>query len=163
MYTEGRWRSRSASEHPFFTNVVDYLVHISRRGRLEDANNTAKSIHEPNTTATVTKSRSFLGLCYVFGRLVPSFKRISASLSSRLKKTQAKDLGPLHEDKLQDLDILQEKLISPWVLCLPTQNEYCILEKDACDKDVTYVILQSALRWMLDLAEANGKLVRCML
>lgn len=84
----------------FLHKQIHYLDHIIRPDRLEDANHTADAIYKLKTPTSVTEQRPFLELCNVFRRVVPNFANITSPLSSFLKKTKAKYLEPLEEDKL---------------------------------------------------------------
>lgn len=52
------------------------------------------------------------------------------------------ELGPLNEEQLKPLDILQEELISPPVLTLPKRKGQFTLDTDGCDRQVGGVQLQ---------------------
>lgn len=84
-----------------FTNIINYLRQFITPGLLEIANHTTDEIREGKIPTTVTKVRSFLGLCNVFRRFVTNFTRISSPLPRRLNKTQAKDLGLLRKTSLR--------------------------------------------------------------
>lgn len=78
----------------FFTNYIDYLGHAIKLGLFEDGNRTAAAIYKLKVTTTVTKLRSFRGLCNNFGQIVQSFAKTALPLSRRLRKTKEEELGP---------------------------------------------------------------------
>lgn len=58
---------------------------------------------EVEVLTTVIALRTFLGLYYVPGQLVPSFAGSASQLSERLCRSQAEKIGPLVEKQLSAL------------------------------------------------------------
>lgn len=126
----------------FFTNRTDNVGRIVRPGRLEATRHAADTIRKFETPSTVSGLRPIIGLCNVLRRFFPNFAKIASPLSRGLKKTLAKDIGPLEKHELQALDSLKENLESLAVRSMPKQNRQYILDTDACDKQVRCVLLQ---------------------
>lgn len=124
-----------------FTNSTKYLEFTILPGQRVVANHIANVIRKVKTLTMVSELRSFLGICYVFGRFVPNFARIVSPLPKRLKEIHSEFLRPLKEDKLHDLHTLKEKLISPLVISFPKHNGHYTLDNDTYDEKVGCVLL----------------------
>lgn len=85
---------------------------------------------------------NFFDLWNVFRRSFPNFARIHSPLSTRVKKTQGKDLESFEENELWTLDSLKEKLISPPLLSFPKQNGDYTSNTHIRDKQTGRVVLQ---------------------
>ena len=70
----------------FFSEMVDYLGHVIRPGRLGVAERNTEALRHAAPPRTQTELRSFLGLCNVYRRFVPKFPAIAAPLNAYLTK-----------------------------------------------------------------------------
>lgn len=125
-----------------FTNMIDYLGHISLSGWIDIANDTANAVRKRKAPTTVTGLRSLLAISSVFRSLVPNLARISSALSRSFKKTEANDLEPLEKDELLALDTPKKNSIWLPVLSLPKQIGLYTLDTDAGDEQVKRALLQ---------------------
>lgn len=123
----------SLKNFAFFTNPIDYLGHLIKLGRPKVDNNTTDGTRGLKEPMTVIELRSFLGPCKVIRQFVFNFSIIASSVSKQLKKTQAKDFGPLNKKERNELNVLKEKLISPRILTLLERKGQFTLHTDACD------------------------------
>jgi Reverse transcriptase (RNA-dependent DNA polymerase) len=62
----------------FFRDTFNYLGHVIRPGKLEVAAKNTDALKTAKPPATQTELRSFLGLCNVYRRLVPSFAKVAS-------------------------------------------------------------------------------------
>lgn len=83
----------------------------------------------------ISKVRSFIGLCNVYGCLVRNFARPVALLNKKIKETESFRLE-LDIVVCKAVDVLKEKLKTLPVLALPRRDKHCIFETDACDIQV---------------------------
>lgn len=74
----------------FFTDVIDYLAHVTNHEKIEVENHTAGDISKLQLRTTVTELRSFLGLYNVFRRFLPNFAKSASTLSKQLRKLRMK-------------------------------------------------------------------------
>lgn len=126
----------------FFTNRLVLLDDTLRPGQIKVANHNADVIRELKKINTATELQLFLGLCAVFRRAISDLTTIASPLSTRLKKTYVKRLGPLENHELQALHTSREELKSPPAISLTNQTGHYTLDQYACDKQVRCVIIQ---------------------
>lgn len=106
------------------------------------ASHTADTIRNLQVRTTVTELRSSFKLCNVSIRFGLYFVRIASLLSKRLRDSHAKELVPLHREKLSSLEALKKNLISQSVLNLPKSNGHDILDTDASNRQIGFAILK---------------------
>lgn len=90
----------------------------------------------------MTELKSFLGVCNLFRRFVPNFARIAALLNRKSEKGPTFHFGKLNETKIEALETLQYRLLSPPILALLRPNGRYTLDTDVCDKQAECVLLQ---------------------
>lgn len=100
-----------------FSEKIDYLGHIIRTGRLENANNTTEAIQQQKDPTNLSELGLF-GPCDVFCRLVPNYSRILATLNQKPKNEQAKTFDGLGVDKKQAAESLKTLSTHPLILAL---------------------------------------------
>ena len=85
----------------FFKNMVDYLGHAVRPGKLAVAQKTTRAVEEFRLPETQTHIKSFLGLSDVYRRFVPNFARIAGPLNALLKKGMPPTPYPLSPEAVE--------------------------------------------------------------
>lgn len=70
----------------FVKDEIDYLGHEVRRDRLGRSTKSTDAICEPQQPTNLTELKSFLRLCDLYRRSVPSVIRIAAPLNCKLEK-----------------------------------------------------------------------------
>lgn len=125
----------------FFSETIDYLVHVIRPRRLEIASHLTDAIRELKEPKKLTELCSFLGFCNVCRRFVLNFARLAAPSNDKLRKDQPKTFGSLNEKERESMNSLKYALISPPVLALPNVAEHMTLDTDACNVQVGCVSL----------------------
>lgn len=105
----------------------------------DETRDTIKTIKYPPTT---TEMWSILGLCNVYGRVVPSFTGKTAPLKKMLKN------GALTKFDLEDgahvaVEERKKNLTEPQILALRKTNQPYQIETDAFHKQVGWVRLKS--------------------
>lgn len=125
----------------FFQESIDYLGHIVRPGKLSVAAKTCEAVQRARPPTTQTELRSFLGLCNVYRRFVPSFARIAAPLNRNLMKDTPKSFE-LNEEQIESYEQLKSCLVKPPILALPRNGFKYVLDTDACDYQVGCVLMQ---------------------
>lgn len=126
----------------FFAEVVVYLAHLIRPGSLELAGHTSDAAAKLEHSSTQMEWRSFLRLCNVFERLIPSFARLAAPLNKTLRKDQSETFGFLEENESTAVKPLNEVLLSFIVPALTRTKRQYTLDTDVFDEQVGGVLLQ---------------------
>lgn len=91
----------------FITSCIDYLGPVIKHGPLEVANHAADGKHELKVPTRVSEPRSLFVICIVFQVIIPNLARVVSLLSTRLEKTQEKELRPLNAEVLKELNVVK--------------------------------------------------------
>ena len=126
----------------FFSEMVDYLGHVIRPGRLGVAEKNTEALRDAAPPRTQTELRSFLGLCNVYRRFVPKFSSIAAPLNAYLTKGKPAMFGILSKEAVTAFDTLRHKLLHPPILALPRQSGHLWLDTDASNSQLGCCLLQ---------------------
>lgn len=127
----------------FFRNKMEYIGHMISPVSLEAAPQETTAIEKLKPPSNVIDLRFFLGLFNVFKRFLPNyFARISAPLNLKLRKGQLTTFDILNEEELGALPKLQRRLVKAPVLALPKSKGEYVVETNACDRQVGFVLLQ---------------------
>ena len=76
----------------FFRKAVDYLGHHLLPHKLQVLKKNVEAIEQSEAPKTKTQVRSFLGLCGVYRRFVPSYALIAKPLTALTKKVHQRAL-----------------------------------------------------------------------
>jgi hypothetical protein len=120
----------------FFRPSVDYLGHVIHPGKLAVSQKNILSIEKAQHPTTRTQLRSFLGMCNVYRKFVPSFAKIASPLTDLLKKGQPDTYNELTEEQANAFLLLRTALIKPPILALPKEGGSFILDVDASDYQI---------------------------
>lgn len=121
-------------QHCFFTtDVVDYLGHTLRPGKLEGARITTGALRCFRLRTNISVLRLFFGFCDVYLRFVPTFSRTAARLNAKLKKGESMSFT-LHKSELVGMEQLKDKLTTPPILAFPIGEGKLANHTDAWDK-----------------------------
>jgi len=116
----------------FFRTTVEYLGHEIKPGRLGLMDAHTRALREARFPTTRTQVRSFVGMCNVFRRLVPSFARMAAPLTDLMGSTAPALVPPATPLQQQGFDRRKEALTTTPVLALPRRGRKYVLDVDAC-------------------------------
>lgn len=72
----------------FFAETIDYLRHVIRHARLEFAENTVEAVVKLEHPAFQKELSSYLGVCNIFVRFVPSITKLTAHHNKELRQDQ---------------------------------------------------------------------------
>lgn len=113
-------------ECEFFTNPIDYLSHVIRSGCLKGSTVTIDAVPGPEHPTKLRALRSFLCLCNVFQRFVPSFACIAASATRNYGKVNRRSLT-VYPTKNISLGDAKSKADRAWSTSAPTFTRvlYC--------------------------------------
>lgn len=126
----------------FFTNKIEYLWPVIHPSRLEIANYNTDATRDLKVLTTQTELHSFINLCNIFCRFVPSFARTTSLLIVRLRKSPAKEFGHLKKEELTGSWTLKERLISPMVFALLRKGGRYTLNIGTCERQLWCVFLR---------------------
>jgi RNase H-like domain found in reverse transcriptase/Reverse transcriptase (RNA-dependent DNA polymerase) len=126
----------------FFRDTVNYLGHVIRTGKLEVATKYTDALETAKPPTTKTELRSFLGLCNVYRRFVPSFAKVASPLNALLRKGERPELGILTDEQVSAFNALREKLTHPPVLTLPKKEGLFVLDTDASAEQIGCCLFQ---------------------
>lgn len=118
----------------FFAETIDYLGHIIWPGRLELAEHITDDVAKLEHPSILTELCSFLSLCNIIRRFVPSLAHLAAPINRKLRKDQAKYFVPLDEKKSTSDSRLKGELVRTPVLTLLKSKDQYTLDTDTCDK-----------------------------
>lgn len=125
----------------FFSKNIDYSSHVISPGKLSVSAKTTEAVKAFMYPNRVSKLRSFLRACDVYQRFVPNFARPASSLNKKFKERDPLQFDINRED-LKAVDVLDKKLTTPPVLALSGSNGQYIIDTDAHDTQVGFVLLQ---------------------
>ena len=126
----------------FFTESVNYLGHAIRPGLLQVGDKSLDAIGEAKPPTTPTQVRSFLGLCNVYKRFVPSFVHISAPLVSLTTNDAPDHIPSLTAQQLQAFETLKNALIHAPIIHLPRSGLTYIVDTDASNAQLGCALFQ---------------------
>jgi transposase InsO family protein len=126
----------------FFKETVNYLGHVIQPGKLAVATKNTEALKHAKAPTTLTELRSFLGLCNVYRRFVPSFARIAAPLNALLRKGESRSEFAFTELQHEAFDSLREKLLHPPILALPRAAGQFVLDTDASQEQIGCCLFQ---------------------
>jgi hypothetical protein len=126
----------------FVKDNISYLGHVIRPGKLAVAEKNTAALKDAQPPTTQTELRSFLGLCNVYRRFVPSFASIASPLNALLRKGESPKLESLTENQLNSFNTLRAKLLDPPVLALPRREGRYILDTDASQEQIGCCLYQ---------------------
>jgi len=126
----------------FLPTTVEYLGHEIKQGRLGVMDAHTRARREAHFPQTRTQVRSFVGMCNVFLRLVPSFARMAAPLTDLMGSTAPVLVPPATPLQHQAFDRLEEALTTPPVLVLPRRGRKYVFDGVACGTQVGAALLQ---------------------
>lgn len=127
----------------FFETEVDHVGHIIRPRKLELSMTTCIALKRALPPTTQTELRSFLGLCNLFRRFVPSSACIPVHLNRKLEKHQPVGSTHLSDEEFQSFDRLKPISVSPPILVLPGKCGTYMLDTDACEDQLSCALLQA--------------------
>lgn len=116
-----------------FAEIINYLSHVIRPGRLELAETTTKDIRELQEPATQTEMRYILGIFNVFPQFVPNVSRLVTPHKKKLWEAQPKSFHELRIQERQLVDDLNETVTNPPILAFLWATDDYILDTDAGD------------------------------
>lgn len=125
----------------YFSSKIDFLVHEISVVKLQVSYRTTHAIKWLSQSKEVSRMRSFLGLCNVSQRLILNFARPAWPLDQRWKKGELTRLKLIDCGKVA-CDRLKKMLTSNSVLALPRSTSQLTIDVDACNYQVSCVLLQ---------------------
>ena len=126
----------------FFRTTVEYLGHEINPGRLDVMDTHTRALREAHFGTTRTQVGSFVGMCNVFRRFVPSFARMAAALTDLMGLTAPVLVPPATPLRQQALDRLREAFSTAPVPALPRRGRKYILDVNMCGTQVGATLLQ---------------------
>jgi len=96
----------------FFRTTVEYLGREIQLGRLGVMDAHTRALREAHFPTTRTQVRSFVGMCNVFRRFVPSFARMAAPLTDLMGSTAPVLVPPATPLQQQAFDRLKGALMT---------------------------------------------------
>jgi len=126
----------------FFRTTVEYPGQEIKPGRLGVMDARTRALREAHFPTTRTQVRSFVGMCNVFRRIVPSFARMAAPLTDLMGSTAPVLVPPAAPLQQEAFDRIKEALNTPAVLALPRCGRKYVLDVDACGTQVGAALLQ---------------------
>lgn len=121
----------------FFTNLVRYLGHIVRLGRLEIDESHVASLQKAEAPTSITDQRSFLGFVNVYRRFIPHFTRIAKPLCEQLKGSKRKeDAVDWTGDAESAFRELIDAVSSPNMRAIPLRGLKYSMDIDTCSYQV---------------------------
>lgn len=127
----------------FCTDSVTYLGHEIRPGRLMIDEVRVKSLKQAKHPTTQTELRSYLALCNVYRRFVPSYTDIATPLYALLRKGESPKLDSLTDAQASAFFTLLAAVTSPPVLSLPKRDLPYSLDTDASNHQVGCALFQT--------------------
>lgn len=115
----------------FSTDTFDYLGHVMHPTLVKLAFRIPDTTRALKPSTIIAKFRFFLGLCCVFGRLVPNFAQVVTQINQFLMKDQPDIFLPLNSKELNVMKILKTALMTPLVLALPYSDGHLMLNTEA--------------------------------
>lgn len=120
----------------FFTNCIDYCIHVIRPGRLGVSTLTIHAVRGHKNPTNLTEVRSFLRLRKVLRLLVPNLACVSVPLNEKLRKRKLGILERLPNEKITALKTLKPKFMEPPVLAFTRSQGNYTVHIEACYKQI---------------------------
>ena len=125
----------------FFRKAVDYLGHHLLPHKLQVLKKNVEAIEQSEAPKTKTQVRSFLGLCGVYRRFVPSYALIAKPLTALTKKGTSESFV-LTEEQRASFERLRKALVCAPTLSLPREGRQYVIDTDASDQQIGCVLQQ---------------------
>jgi len=125
-----------------FRTTVDYFGSEINPGRLGVMDAHTRALRQALFATTRTQVWSFVGMCEVFRRFLPSFARMVAQLTDLMGSTAPVLVPPATPLQQQAFYRLKGALTTPPVLARPRRGRKNVLEKDARGTQVGPALLQ---------------------
>jgi RNase H-like domain found in reverse transcriptase/Reverse transcriptase (RNA-dependent DNA polymerase)/Integrase zinc binding domain/Integrase core domain/Chromo (CHRromatin Organisation MOdifier) domain len=119
----------------FFQQKVKYLGHVVLPGKLQVDQSKTDTVKAAALPRTKTELRSFLGLCGVYRRFIPSYAKVAAPLTRMLRGDLPEPYN-LNELQREAFEKLKQSIISPPVLALPRLTGELVLDTDSSDEQL---------------------------
>jgi len=119
-----------------FRKTVEFLGHKIKPGRLGVMEAHKRALREAHFPTIRTQIWSFVRMCNVFRRFVPSFARMAAPLTDLMRSTAPNSVSPATSLQQRAFDRLKEALTTPPGLTLPRRGRKYVLNVDACRTQV---------------------------
>lgn len=126
----------------FFAETVTHLDHVIWPEMQEISEATTKRIHELEDPVTHTEVSSFVDLCIVFRRFMPSFSKVTALGNKKLQENQPKFFPKLKTEEKPSVDDLVKAVKSSSLLALPPATGHYTPDTDHCASQVRCLLLQ---------------------
>lgn len=117
----------------FFTNSIDYLIHVNHPRLLELASRTSIDIRRVVQPTWLTEQHSFHCFTIVSRCSVFRIARIAAPLNQHLERDKPTSFTPLSGNELCDMKTLKTSFIFPPILNLFYSSEHMTLVTDECN------------------------------
>jgi hypothetical protein len=122
---------------------VQILGHELFNGTVAPSDEKIKAVKEIESISTKTQLQSWIGLCNYYRDHVKSFSMYSAVLTELLKKKVPDDLSKIWNLQHQRaFEALREALISKPILRPPQGDRQYILQTDACNRSIGFILSQ---------------------
>ena len=112
----------------FFRTKIKYLGYVIENGRISLDPERVDTICNFPVPSTVKALRRFLGMCQFCSRFIPNLNRELSSLHDLTRKN-VPFVWTVECQK--SFEYAKKKLLEPPVLCLPSVDDYFVLETDA--------------------------------
>lgn len=126
----------------FLTERIVYHGHVIQPGKMEPADHTTYRNRDLKPPCNKTELRSFFGFRNVYRLFVLYLAQITASLNTKLTRSESRTLDSVAPKKHEKLATLQDKLLSAHSLALARSKGHLTLGTDACDKQICCVSMQ---------------------
>lgn len=122
---------------------VQILGHELYNGTVAPSDEKIKAVQEIASISNKKKLQSWVGLCNYYRDHIQSFSEHSAVLTELLKKKVPEDLSKIWKQQHQRaFETLREALISKPILRPPHPDRQYILQTDACNRSIGFILSQ---------------------
>ncbi|CAI7858245.1 unnamed protein product [Closterium sp. NIES-53] len=143
------------SKSEFALKKVQFLVHMVNAQGVHVDPKKIEAVRTWKTLENVKELQQFLGFANYYNRFVPQYAKIATPLTNLLKKNTPFKWEDVHQ---QAMEQLKTALTSAPVLILPDPEKDYVIEADASDQAVGFVLMQDRVKGLQPIAYLSKKL-----